>query len=167
MVIMYHCEADSSCPHHCSCYWPHCVLRGHRNVQQLRAPRRLQTSSWAPGVLLQQPLTVGNATCYLRSIYKVCKANIANQVSTPRDWKSSLGWGTSKTTTMVPTCTASFAEGTAPRNRLTTDTLDYLIRIFAEGPELHEFNFEHAVSKWNAKCHRRLLTWSTVALKNM
>ncbi len=47
---------------------------------------------------------------------------------------------------------------TVPRNRPATDTLDYLIRISAEGCEQHEFDFERAVLKCSAKRNRRLTT---------
>ena len=43
---------------------------------------------------------------------------------------------------------------TAPRNRFKTQTLDMLIRISSEGPELNDFDFEHAATVWASKRNR-------------
>ena len=44
------------------------------------------------------------------------------------------------------------------RNRLKTTTLDCLLRISIEGPELKDFDFELAVDKWSTIRNRRIST---------
>ena len=43
------------------------------------------------------------------------------------------------------------------RNRLKTTTLDGLLRISIEGPDLNDFDFELAVNKWNTIRNSRIL----------
>ena len=43
------------------------------------------------------------------------------------------------------------------RNRLKTTTLDWLLRISIEGPDLNDFDFELAVNKWCAIRNRRIM----------
>lgn len=43
------------------------------------------------------------------------------------------------------------------RNRLKTSTLDCLLRISIEGPDLNDFDFEQAVNKWSSIRNRRIL----------
>ena len=43
------------------------------------------------------------------------------------------------------------------RNRLKTTTLDCLLRISIEGPDLNDFDFELAVNKWSTIRNRRIL----------
>ena len=65
---------------------------------------------------------------------------------------------------IVPVSTADCERGfstmnrikTDPRNRLKTTTLDKLIRLSSEGPELDEFNFERAAMLWASKSNRRI-----------
>ena len=45
---------------------------------------------------------------------------------------------------------------TSQRNRLTTDTLDRLVCLSAEGPPLEDFDFEAAATKWANKSNRKL-----------
>ena len=65
---------------------------------------------------------------------------------------------------IVPVSTADCERGfstmnrikTDPKNRLKTTTLDKLIRLSSEGPELDEFNFERAAMLWASKSNRRI-----------
>lgn len=65
---------------------------------------------------------------------------------------------------VVPVSTADCERGfstmnrikTDPRNRLKTDTLDKLIRLSSEGPELDQFNFERAATLWASRSNRRI-----------
>ena len=65
---------------------------------------------------------------------------------------------------IVPVSTADCERGfstmnrikTDPRNRLKMTTLDKLIRLSSEGPELDEFNFERAAMLWASKSNRRI-----------
>jgi hypothetical protein len=45
---------------------------------------------------------------------------------------------------------------TAPRNRFKTQTLDMLIRISSEGPEITQFNFDNAAIVWGSKTNRKI-----------
>ena len=45
---------------------------------------------------------------------------------------------------------------TAPRNRLKTQTLDMLIQISSEGPEITKFNFENAATVWGSKTNSKI-----------
>ena len=45
---------------------------------------------------------------------------------------------------------------TSLRNRQKTTTLDCLLRISMEGPELEHYNFDHAVTKWSSIRIRRI-----------
>ena len=45
---------------------------------------------------------------------------------------------------------------TVPRNRLKTQTLDMLIRISSEGPEITKFNFDNAATVWGSKTNRKI-----------
>ena len=45
---------------------------------------------------------------------------------------------------------------TSLRNRLKTTTLDCLLRISMEGPELEHYNFDQAVTKWSSIRNRRI-----------
>ena len=47
---------------------------------------------------------------------------------------------------------------TTLRNRLKTSTLDNLLRISIEGPELEDFDFDTAVNSWSAIRKRRIAT---------
>ena len=64
---------------------------------------------------------------------------------------------------LLPVSTADCERGfscmnrivTPLRNRLKTENIDKLVRLSAEGPEVHEFDFEKAISKWtNLGPHR-------------
>lgn len=65
---------------------------------------------------------------------------------------------------IVPVSTADCERGfstmnrikTDSRNRLKTGTLDKLIRLSSEGPELDRFDFERAASIWASKSNRRI-----------
>ena len=64
----------------------------------------------------------------------------------------------------IPISTASCERGfstmnrinTTLRNRLTSDSMDKLIRISSEGPSLEDFDFDKAVDMWSSKCNRRI-----------
>ena len=45
---------------------------------------------------------------------------------------------------------------TAPRNRFKTQTLDMLIRISSEGPEITKFNFDNAAVVWSSNTNRKI-----------
>ena len=47
---------------------------------------------------------------------------------------------------------------TFKRNRLKTSTLDNLLRISIEGPELEDFDFDTAVNSWSAIRKQRIAT---------
>ena len=47
---------------------------------------------------------------------------------------------------------------TTLRNRLKTSTLDNLLRISIEGPELEDFDFDTAVNSWSDIRKRRIAT---------
>ena len=47
---------------------------------------------------------------------------------------------------------------TTLRNRLKTSTLDNLLRISIEGPELEDFDFDTAVNSWSGIGKRRIAT---------
>ena len=65
---------------------------------------------------------------------------------------------------IVPVSTADCERGfstmnrikTDPRNRLKTETVDKLIRLSSEGPELDQFNFETAAMLWASRSNRRI-----------
>ena len=65
---------------------------------------------------------------------------------------------------ILPISTADYERGFSTlkriknslRNRLKTDTLDKLIRISSEGPDLDTFDFDHAASIWAARSKRKL-----------
>ena len=65
---------------------------------------------------------------------------------------------------IIPVSTADCERGfstinrikTDSRNRLKTETLDKLIRLSVEGPELDQFDFEQAASLWASKSKRRI-----------
>ena len=64
----------------------------------------------------------------------------------------------------IPVSTASCERGfstmnrikTTLRNRLTSDSMDELIRISSEGRSLEDFDFDKAVDMWSLKCKRRI-----------